>query len=295
MDEEEVSSLVDICQDAFVVVVGVGTLQRNPRATELASLWFSVALPKTLLLLEVKLAGLTNPSAPRCSISISASSTIWHSSPNFPIPIRFRLVKMSLCFKTLAQEVWSWEGAIVDGVKLWSEVLWCHRWEILDWFWFGFYFRRRHPVWSHPWRRLRLYLWDNRRLLNVHILCTLGFQAVIFYPACSIEENTKHSGHALYTTKGIKVGNMAGWAERSHFYSGMSQLYILGSVPPYTEQLMQTRLSLGLVSPPWGSSSKNAFLPHPVCICCTTTDESTSRLTWLSSGPVLACLAHSSY
>ena len=76
MDEEEVSSLVDICQDAFVVVVGVGTLQRNPPATELASLWFSVALPKTLLLLEVKLAGLTNLSAPRCSISISASSTI---------------------------------------------------------------------------------------------------------------------------------------------------------------------------------------------------------------------------
>jgi len=30
--------------------------------------------------------------------------------------------------------------------------------------------------------------------------------------ACSIEENTKYSGHNLYTTKGIKVGNMAGCA-----------------------------------------------------------------------------------
>merc|ERR1719385_232794 len=29
---------------------------------------------------------------------------------------------------------------------------------------------------------------------------------------CSIEENTKYSGHNLYTTKGIKVGNMAGCA-----------------------------------------------------------------------------------
>ena len=33
-----------------------------------------------------------------------------------------------------------------------------------------------------------------------------------FYPACSLEENTKYSGHNLYTTKGIKVGNMAGCA-----------------------------------------------------------------------------------
>ena len=32
------------------------------------------------------------------------------------------------------------------------------------------------------------------------------------YPACSLEENTKFSGHNLYTTKGIKVGNMAGCA-----------------------------------------------------------------------------------
>ena len=31
-----------------------------------------------------------------------------------------------------------------------------------------------------------------------------------FYSACSIEENTKYSGHNLYTRKGIKVGNMAG-------------------------------------------------------------------------------------
>merc|ERR1712172_468350 len=30
--------------------------------------------------------------------------------------------------------------------------------------------------------------------------------------ACSIEENTKYSGHNLYTTKGINVGNMAGCA-----------------------------------------------------------------------------------
>merc|ERR1711971_1327742 len=30
--------------------------------------------------------------------------------------------------------------------------------------------------------------------------------------ACSIEEDTKYSGHNLYTTKGIKVGNMAGCA-----------------------------------------------------------------------------------
>jgi len=30
--------------------------------------------------------------------------------------------------------------------------------------------------------------------------------------ACSLEENTKYSGHNLYTTKGIKVGNMAGCA-----------------------------------------------------------------------------------
>merc|ERR1712222_194561 len=30
--------------------------------------------------------------------------------------------------------------------------------------------------------------------------------------ACSIEENTKYSGHNLYTTKGVKVGNMAGCA-----------------------------------------------------------------------------------
>merc|ERR1711971_881028 len=30
--------------------------------------------------------------------------------------------------------------------------------------------------------------------------------------ACSIEENTKYSGHNLYTRKGIKVGNMAGCA-----------------------------------------------------------------------------------
>merc|ERR1719365_55796 len=30
--------------------------------------------------------------------------------------------------------------------------------------------------------------------------------------ACSIEKNTKYSGHNLYTTKGIKVGNMAGCA-----------------------------------------------------------------------------------
>merc|ERR1719365_417193 len=30
--------------------------------------------------------------------------------------------------------------------------------------------------------------------------------------ACSIEENTKYSGHNLYTTRGIKVGNMAGCA-----------------------------------------------------------------------------------
>jgi hypothetical protein len=30
--------------------------------------------------------------------------------------------------------------------------------------------------------------------------------------ACSIEENTKHSGNNLYTRKGIKVGNMAGCA-----------------------------------------------------------------------------------
>merc|ERR1712226_987518 len=30
--------------------------------------------------------------------------------------------------------------------------------------------------------------------------------------ACSVEENTKYSGHNLYTTKGIRVGNMAGCA-----------------------------------------------------------------------------------
>merc|ERR1719234_812575 len=30
---------------------------------------------------------------------------------------------------------------------------------------------------------------------------------------CGVEENTKYSGHNLYTTKGIKVGNMAGWAD----------------------------------------------------------------------------------
>ena len=41
------------------------------------------------------------------------------------------------------------------------------------------------------------------------IYCKLARQ---FYPACSIEENTKYSGHNLYTTKGIKVGNMAGCA-----------------------------------------------------------------------------------
>ena len=35
---------------------------------------------------------------------------------------------------------------------------------------------------------------------------------VNFYPACSLEENTKFSGHNLYTRKGIKVGNMAGCA-----------------------------------------------------------------------------------
>ena len=34
----------------------------------------------------------------------------------------------------------------------------------------------------------------------------------MLHPACSIEENTKYSGHNLYTTKGIKVGNMAGCA-----------------------------------------------------------------------------------
>ena len=30
---------------------------------------------------------------------------------------------------------------------------------------------------------------------------------------CGVEENTKYSGHNLYTTKGIKVGNMAGCAD----------------------------------------------------------------------------------
>ena len=35
---------------------------------------------------------------------------------------------------------------------------------------------------------------------------------VNFYPACSLEENTKFSGHNLYTRKGIEVGNMAGCA-----------------------------------------------------------------------------------
>ena len=34
----------------------------------------------------------------------------------------------------------------------------------------------------------------------------------MLHSACSIEENTKYSGHNLYTTKGIKVGNMAGCA-----------------------------------------------------------------------------------
>ena len=33
----------------------------------------------------------------------------------------------------LAQEVRSWEKAVVEGVKLWSEVLWRHRREILAW------------------------------------------------------------------------------------------------------------------------------------------------------------------
>ena len=31
----------------------------------------------------------------------------------------------------------------------------------------SFFFRRRHPVWPHPWRRLRLHLWDKRRSWNV--------------------------------------------------------------------------------------------------------------------------------
>ena len=30
---------------------------------------------------------------------------------------------------------------------------------------------------------------------------------------CGVEENTKYSGHNLYTTKGVKVGNMAGCAD----------------------------------------------------------------------------------
>ena len=34
------------------------------------------------------------------------------------------------CGQVLAQEVRSWEGAIIEGVKLWSEVLWCYRWDM---------------------------------------------------------------------------------------------------------------------------------------------------------------------
>ena len=33
------------------------------------------------------------------------------------------------------------------------------------------------------------------------------------HSACLVEENTKYSGYNLYTTKGIKVANMAGCAE----------------------------------------------------------------------------------
>ena len=38
------------------------------------------------------------------------------------------------------------------------------------------------------------------------------FKSTSLHSACSIEEDTKYSGHNLYTTKGIKVGNMAGCA-----------------------------------------------------------------------------------
>merc|ERR1719295_2429104 len=50
-------------------------------------------------------------------------------------------------------------------------------------------------------------------LLSGHIIedgscdCTTGTTE-----ECSIEENTKYSGHNLYTTKGVKAGNMAGCA-----------------------------------------------------------------------------------
>ena len=33
------------------------------------------------------------------------------------------------------------------------------------------------------------------------------------HSACSLEEDTKYSGYNLYTTKGIKVANIAGCAE----------------------------------------------------------------------------------
>ena len=34
------------------------------------------------------------------------------------------------CGQVLAQEVGSCEEPVLEGFKLWSEVLWCYRWEI---------------------------------------------------------------------------------------------------------------------------------------------------------------------
>ena len=50
------------------------------------------------------------------------------------------------------------------------------------------------------------------------------------YPACSIEENTKHSGHNLHTRKGIKAGNMECfsllWGQQVLFWTYNPRLFM---------------------------------------------------------------------
>ena len=134
--------------------------------------------------------------------------------------------------KVLAEEIWCSKVAFDQGVQLWSEVLWCYRWmeyqlmnlDVIGNYYF-FFFRRRHPLWPDPSRQLQLHIFSKGRLNLTWIFCILGIFRYLEYlkshmtrifntpPSdCSLEKNTKYSGHNLYSRKGIKIGNMAGCA-----------------------------------------------------------------------------------
>ena len=67
----------------------------------------------------------------------------------------------------------------------------------------------------------------------------------MLHSACSIEEDTKYSGHNLYTTKGIKVGNMAGCASlcfedsKCKFWTYNPRLANYLTVSPVVSQSLQ--------------------------------------------------------